>query len=294
MKWFFNFVAAGDGDPPENARKFIRSISRKTVSQDFLAHLHYALLGLGDTNYSTFCGGPKRLEKELKAHGATSFYPTAFADDAVGLEEVVEPWIDGLFPALQSHINVLSNFSPNLKETELDCNEMLNGCEKSLPVGVDIVENFTKLNIDCESKSINLLESETVKVSQGTESCEVSLNLIGNVRESSPIVKSTKPSFMDLTLPPIVPCYLDLKLDDSKVVNASFMSYQNDAAFAVASSDIFKATILSAKQISQDNAIKRAIEIKLGVKEVIDFYPGDSFAICCRNDESEVNWLINR
>lgn len=64
---------------------------------------HYTILsGLGDTNYTQFCNGAIRLEKGLKKLGAQSFYPLGKADDETGLEQVVEPWIDGLWPALDA------------------------------------------------------------------------------------------------------------------------------------------------------------------------------------------------
>lgn len=45
--------STGDGDPPDNAIKFWREIRKM---EGCLNHLDYALLGLGDTNYTNFCG----------------------------------------------------------------------------------------------------------------------------------------------------------------------------------------------------------------------------------------------
>lgn len=43
----------GEGDPPETARKFFRALSH--LGNDVrLSNVHYALLGLGDTNYNTY------------------------------------------------------------------------------------------------------------------------------------------------------------------------------------------------------------------------------------------------
>lgn len=65
-------------------------------------HVEYALLGLGDTNYTTYLGYPKNVEKQLTKLGAKSFYNSGWADDAVGLETVVDPWIENLWPALEN------------------------------------------------------------------------------------------------------------------------------------------------------------------------------------------------
>lgn len=74
------------------------------MNQDYLNHLEYAFLGLGDTNYTTFLGYPKSVEKQLQKLGAKQFYKSGWADDAVGLEIVVDPWIENLWSALENQI----------------------------------------------------------------------------------------------------------------------------------------------------------------------------------------------
>ncbi|KAJ2474195.1 hypothetical protein IWW56_005873, partial [Coemansia sp. RSA 2131] len=98
----FVVSTTGDGDPPDNSARFWRVLRKATRSgEDAYAHLRYAILGLGDTNYSNFCNTAQRLDKQLGEVGARAFYKKGLADDATGMEEVVEPWIDGLWPALQ-------------------------------------------------------------------------------------------------------------------------------------------------------------------------------------------------
>ncbi|KAI2536956.1 5-methyltetrahydrofolate-homocysteine methyltransferase reductase, partial [Homo sapiens] len=93
----------GTGDPPDTARKFVKEIQNQTLPVDFFAHLRYGLLGLGDSEYTYFCNGGKIIDKRLQELGARHFYDTGHADDCVGLELVVEPWIAGLWPALRKH-----------------------------------------------------------------------------------------------------------------------------------------------------------------------------------------------
>jgi methionine synthase reductase len=57
-------------------------------------------LGLGDTNYSNFNNTAIRLDRKLLDLGAKPIIPKGLADDATGLEEVVEPWIESLFDIL--------------------------------------------------------------------------------------------------------------------------------------------------------------------------------------------------
>ncbi|CAJ0925211.1 12121_t:CDS:10 [Entrophospora sp. SA101] len=109
------FVTAntGDGDPPDNSIKFFRFL-RKTKSKTFLSHAKFTILGLGDTNYSNFNNTAKRLEKKLLEIGATTFYEKGLADDATGLEAIVDPWISNLWLAL-----------PNVYLSDIDKHEQL-------------------------------------------------------------------------------------------------------------------------------------------------------------------------
>ncbi|KAJ1950242.1 hypothetical protein FBU59_000770 [Linderina macrospora] len=97
----FVVSTTGDGDPPDNSTKFWR-VLRKTTRGNKTAytHLRYTILGLGDTNYSNFCNTAQRLDSQLQAAGAQAFYAKGLADDGTGLEETVEPWIEGLWAAL--------------------------------------------------------------------------------------------------------------------------------------------------------------------------------------------------
>ena len=91
----------GDGDQPEKAERLWRTLKKRHLPEDHLSGLRFAYLGLGDSNYSQFCNGPKTLRERLLDLGAEEFADPGWADDGVGLEEVVEPWIEGLWGALR-------------------------------------------------------------------------------------------------------------------------------------------------------------------------------------------------
>ena len=83
----------GNGEAPENANRFIRFIKRKQTAETLpLKHCMYSVLGLGDTNYEKFCNVGKLLDKHLGELGGTRVMKLACADEATGLEDVVEPW----------------------------------------------------------------------------------------------------------------------------------------------------------------------------------------------------------
>ncbi len=94
----------GQGDPPTNAESFWRAIRQKRDPK-WLAQVKYTVLGLGDTNYSNFCAMGKFFDSAFKRLGAKRFHDFGMADDATGIDEVVEPWRSGLIPALERTIS---------------------------------------------------------------------------------------------------------------------------------------------------------------------------------------------
>ncbi len=59
----------GDGDFPDNGRSFGAWLG--TPASACLAHLRFAVLGLGDRNYARFCAAARRVDEHLSATGAT-------------------------------------------------------------------------------------------------------------------------------------------------------------------------------------------------------------------------------
>lgn len=88
----------GDGEPPDNAVNFWNWI--KADSAPRLENLNFAVLGLGDKNYSDFCGASKKFDERLAALGAKRLAPRGECD--VDYEASAKAWIDGLWDKLGS------------------------------------------------------------------------------------------------------------------------------------------------------------------------------------------------
>jgi sulfite reductase (NADPH) flavoprotein alpha-component len=76
----------GEGDAPDSAARFARDVLNDTPD---LAHLHYAVLALGDSSYTNYCGFGRGLDAWLQARGAQPLFaridvdrgaPAAIAD----------------------------------------------------------------------------------------------------------------------------------------------------------------------------------------------------------------------
>jgi len=81
------FIAStyGEGDAPDTAARFAE---RLMVDGADLAHLHYAVLALGDRSYANFCGFGRALDAWLMKAGATPLFERIDVDrgDAAALE----------------------------------------------------------------------------------------------------------------------------------------------------------------------------------------------------------------
>lgn len=77
------FVAStyGEGDAPDGAARFAQDVMRPAVEGQ-LAHLQYALLALGDSSYTRFCGFGRGLDHWLAAQGAHSLFDRVEVDRA--------------------------------------------------------------------------------------------------------------------------------------------------------------------------------------------------------------------
>uniref|UniRef100_A0A8B9QHR7 Methionine synthase reductase n=1 Tax=Apteryx owenii TaxID=8824 RepID=A0A8B9QHR7_APTOW len=266
----------GTGDPPDTARKFIKKIQDKTLPPDHFAHLQYGLLGLGDSEYTFFCNGGKMVDRRLQELGAQHFYDTGLADDCVGLELVVDPWIDGLWLALKE--------SFLLQKEKEGMSSNVNAVSNSLSAAPRVHEP------DLNSKIQHLkLEDEGVRSSDVLSQKLVDINLVTSAQDTEPsLVHSVPPiSQSVLNVPALPPEYIEVQFQDTHGENPSLLSLISEGT-------AFEVPVTKAVQLTREDAIKTALLLELDIADTtFDYQPGDSFCVICPNNVNEVEELIH-
>ncbi|KAM5264839.1 methionine synthase reductase [Ctenodactylus gundi] len=267
----------GTGDPPDTARKLVKEISDRSLPADFLAHLRYGLLGLGDSEYTYFCNGGKIIDKRLQELGAQRFYDTGHADDCVGLELVVEPWIAGLWAALTEHFRSSGGQEPNGAHSGAS-----DGLARAGPAKPELVlteQHLGCLRLDDSGRkgSAVLVETNRGQSSALIEDCESSL-----VRSVPPLSQAS------LNVPALPPEYLQVHLEESLG--------QEESRATVSSADpVFQVPVSKAVRLTTKDAIKTTLLLELDISNSgFSYQPGDAFNVICPNNDSEVQSLLQR
>ncbi|XP_060697241.1 NADPH-dependent diflavin oxidoreductase 1 [Hemiscyllium ocellatum] len=85
----------GQGEPPDNMKKFWRFIFRRNLPANSLSLMDCAVLGLGDSSYPKFNFVAKKLSKRLIQLGCNGLLPVGLGDDQhdLGPDAVIDPWL---------------------------------------------------------------------------------------------------------------------------------------------------------------------------------------------------------
>nr|XP_025873457.1 methionine synthase reductase [Vulpes vulpes]XP_025873458.1 methionine synthase reductase [Vulpes vulpes]XP_025873459.1 methionine synthase reductase [Vulpes vulpes]XP_025873460.1 methionine synthase reductase [Vulpes vulpes] len=269
----------GTGDPPDAARKFVKEIQDKALPIDFFAHLRYGLLGLGDSEYTYFCNGGKIIDKRLQELGAQHFYDTGHADDCVGLELVVEPWINGLWAALTKHF-----MSSREKERNEAFKMASNASQRMEPVKPELLYIESQVELlrldDLGRKDSEVQEQNAVNRDQSSAP---------TAESESSLTHSIPPlSQASLSIPALPPEYLQVHLQES-------VGQEESQASVTSVDPIFQVPISKAVQLTTNDAIKTTLLVELDISKTdFSYQPGDAFNVICPNNHSEVQNLLER
>lgn len=95
----FVVSTTGQGDPPDNMKKFWKFLLRKNLPTDSLQDVFIAVIGLGDSSYLKFNFIGKKLYKRLLQLSAKPLIELASADEQhpLGLDSTIDPWLTSLW-----------------------------------------------------------------------------------------------------------------------------------------------------------------------------------------------------
>ena len=144
----------GDGDAPDNAMNFWNWLKADTAPR--LEHLEFTVLGLGDKNYSDFCGASKKFDDRLAALGAKRLAPRGECD--TDYEPAAKKWIDGLWEKLGGNSGTGVSPVSSTSATNVTVTEPPNAIfSKSHPFPARLLKNLP-LNGDGSAKEVRHYE----------------------------------------------------------------------------------------------------------------------------------------
>uniref|UniRef100_F1KY31 Methionine synthase reductase n=1 Tax=Ascaris suum TaxID=6253 RepID=F1KY31_ASCSU len=293
--------STGDGDPPDNADRFVRRISRRIFDDSFLQHTEFALLGLGDSNFSTFQGTPRNIEKHLLRLGAKKFVETGVADDQIGLELVVEPWIQRLLEALLKKfdrpVTSLEKIFGGLSLSSAKNNSGSGNNRKEIAAESEIKMIEESMSFE-EEDDAEEREDEEEEEEEEQEVKEVLLKPVPITwpNDKPCLVKGSDALHDDDNLRVPIPAmtYITSRVTHEKFDESS-VTWQNGCRLPGTIGEVLTARVVGTVELTYPGAgkAKRELQIDLG-DQLIEYEPGDSFYFIVANPREEVNYILER
>ncbi|KAJ0394625.1 hypothetical protein P43SY_006462 [Pythium insidiosum] len=260
----------GNGDPPDNAAKLWRFLKRRTQPKNLLQHVVFTVLGLGDTNYDKFCYMGKSIDKRMTELGAQRFYDMCAADEAMGLEDSVEPWLDGLWGAFSK-----ATRSADHAET----------CSSSSEDGEDAVAPTTPAAAADADE-----EDAPAKRPYLPENLQTYDAMFGPFTDPTP-----EPS----DVPRLQNALFTVSLLDAQpspvAASASTAATDADDGGLYSSTQPYVAKIHSARYLTKPQSERKVLYVELDISGAkMPFKPGDSIGVKCPNRTRDVDALLER
>ncbi|KAJ3011567.1 UNVERIFIED_CONTAM: hypothetical protein HDU68_001628 [Siphonaria sp. JEL0065] len=287
----------GDGDFPDNTTKFFRW-TRRGKKEELAAAFDgkkFAVLALGDTNYTNFCQTGKRIERRLIELGATTFVNKGLADDATGLEAVIDPWVSNLWSLLPTLVTVdevkaksfalraLHPTSAILKKQKLDTD-----ASTSTKDPTDPVRTVT-------ASAVSVPEPMDVDVPAHYTPVKITINTTGVPTKGEEVTGAAmlpteylKVAFTDQSREPAVAKHSLFHLFNKASVPTS-------DPFSYTANHLFDAKIVGHRYLTGPKALKRVLEVTFNIKGLNWQTPaGGVIGIAAPNPDDVVLPLLKR
>ncbi|TWX49138.1 FMN-binding protein MioC [Colwellia hornerae] len=90
--WLICTSTHGAGDFPDNIQKFVKDLTNSTID---LSPVKFMIIGLGDSNYDTFCKAAKELQKLLLSRGCHEIVVIKTLDmsEEIDPEDLAQRWL---------------------------------------------------------------------------------------------------------------------------------------------------------------------------------------------------------
>lgn len=271
----------GNGDSPDNADKFWRIIKKRSIAKDTFQSSSFCVLALGDTNYDKFCYMGKSIDKRMKELGGHRFLDLHCADEATGLEEVVEEFNSKVVCSL---LQLLAKDSSPKTQVSLS----LTSDEDELKTSANEISS-------CENNSTDNGQIIPEGVATIFEVCNflgVPSSSLTTLPEPSLLLKSRKCGEACIEI--LQSCQDEISED---------LTLNKDGEYSVAHP--FRANVLEASWLTKSQKRPlgdiewgeehRVIRLELGITgSGIQYQPGDYISIVAPNPLSFVNLMIER
>ena len=294
----------GNADAPDNCDRFWRYIKRRSHPSDLLKGLEYCVLGLGDTNYDKFCYMGEMIDKRMSELGAHRFYHLGKADDAVGLETVVEPWIDGLLQIVNTQEDDNNNINNNNNGSSND-----NSINKN-----NIID--TTVNVDMGTP-MNNIDNNNITNGDDINFCPLQpkdsslKTLVENVDRTTSAMPRVPSCDFNVVYSDLICAEKNKSGLDNSAPNSPINNSDTGRKWAL--SNPCKAKIVGARYLTKggSKAERRVIHLDIQLPlqmqgssvrrdsfnnavPALKYAPGDAVGIICPNNTKLINWLLKR
>lgn len=165
---------------------------------------------------------------------------------------MVEPWIDGLWPALQRHLSVDTSVNNQLTQSTIVASSDMSN-------GIDSTSSPQLKNGDAPLQSEKSEDGQTAPVQTAA-----TFTLNEQLMKPSPTLVG-----VELTLPPLPTSFLRLDFAEN---NERFESYNNSSRILpakeqlpFAKTPVSMVTVVGVDQMTADDAVKKALLLQLDV-----------------------------